>query len=419
MTRVMIADDDNVVRDVVRRYLERDGLEVAIARDGNEALRLLGTQRIDIAVLDVMMPGPDGLALCRNLRQRGDYTLPVILLTALGEEEDRIAGLEAGADDYLTKPFSPREFALRVRSLLRRSPASVGASLVDLTVGELTVSTASRSATVGGEPVSLTNREFELLLFFMTHTDTVFSREELLKQVWRWDFGDLSTVTVHVKRLRSKLGDQHRVQTVWGRGYLWSGSAGATDFWEIVGWALACSVPVVLAGALIIRLARSWSLAVSMVALVLIPTIATFTGVLGASGFMVTETFESTAVVLVIVSIVTIPAAIMMARYQARRTVWEQEIRDSERAAEVSRRRLVAFVSHDLRTPLAGIRAISEAIGDGVVSDAEVRHTPNTSSRNRFGCPTWSTTCSRCRRSMQARFSPFSTRWRSTRSSTT
>src|SRR6185436_8320772 len=147
----------------------------------------------------------------------------------------------------------------------------------------------------------------------------------------------------------------------------------ANDFWEIVGWALACSVPVVLAGAIIIRLARSWSLAVSMVALVLIPTLATFTGVLGASGFMITETFERTAVVLVIVSIVTIPAAVMMARYQARRTVWEQEIRDSERSAELSRRRLVAFVSHDLRTPLAGIRAVSEAIADGVVADDEVR----------------------------------------------
>jgi two-component system response regulator ResD len=111
---------------------------------------------------------------------------------------------------------------LRVRSVLRRTPAPVGVSAVELTVGELTVSTASRSVTVRAEPVSLTNREFELLLFFMTHADTVFSREELLKQVWRWDFGDLSTVTVHVKRLRSKLGDQHRVQTVWGRGYLWS-----------------------------------------------------------------------------------------------------------------------------------------------------------------------------------------------------
>ncbi|KUI27708.1 two-component system response regulator [Mycobacterium sp. IS-1742] len=229
MTRVLIADDDSVVRDVVRRYLERDGLEVAIARDGTEALRLLGTERIDVAVLDVMMPGPDGLTLCRTLRRRGDHTVPVILLTALGEEDDRIAGLEAGADDYLTKPFSPRELALRVRSVLRRSPAPVGVTPVDLKVGALTISAAARSVTVDGQPVSLTNREFDLLLFFITHADTVFTREELLKQVWRWDFGDLSTVTVHVKRLRSKLGDQHRVQTVWGRGYMWSDTAGARE----------------------------------------------------------------------------------------------------------------------------------------------------------------------------------------------
>ncbi|BBX34658.1 histidine kinase [Mycolicibacterium mageritense DSM 44476 = CIP 104973] len=145
------------------------------------------------------------------------------------------------------------------------------------------------------------------------------------------------------------------------------------DFWQIIGWALACSIPVVVAGAIAIRLARNWSLAVSMVALVLIPTLATFTGVLGASGFMITETFQRTAVVLVIVAVVTIPAAVMLARYQARRTMWEQEIRESERAAEHSRRQLVAFVSHDLRTPLAGIRAVSEAIADGVVSDEEVR----------------------------------------------
>ncbi|MCV7127843.1 MULTISPECIES: sensor histidine kinase [Mycolicibacterium] len=145
------------------------------------------------------------------------------------------------------------------------------------------------------------------------------------------------------------------------------------DFWEIVGWALACSVPVVLVGAAVVRLARAWSLAVSMVALVLIPVLATLAGVLGASGFMITETFERTAVVLLIVSIVTIPAAVMLARYQARRMVWEAEIRDSEAAAEQSRRRLVAFVSHDLRTPLAGIRALSEAIADGVVPDDEIR----------------------------------------------
>jgi len=225
----LIADDDAVVRDVVRRYLERDGLEVRVAGDGNEALRVLGTERIDVAVLDVMMPGPNGLSLCRTLRQGGDYTVPVILLTALSEEDDRIAGLEAGADDYLTKPFSPRELALRVRSVLRRAPAPSSALPLEISVGELTVSTASRSVSVGGEPIGLTNREFDLLLFFLTHTDTVFSREELLKRVWNWDFGDLSTVTVHVKRLRSKLGEHHRVQTVWGRGYLWRGEAGGGD----------------------------------------------------------------------------------------------------------------------------------------------------------------------------------------------
>ncbi|KAA0086933.1 sensor histidine kinase [Mycolicibacterium sp. P9-64] len=147
-----------------------------------------------------------------------------------------------------------------------------------------------------------------------------------------------------------------------------------TDLWEIIGLALACSVPVVLAGAVLIALARSWSLAVSMVVLVLIPTVATFTGVLGASGFMLTSRFDAIIVVLVIVSVVTIPAAVMLARYQARRTVWEQDIRDSEAAAELSRRRLVAFVSHDLRTPLAGIRAVAEAMGDGLVADDEVRN---------------------------------------------
>ena len=225
MTRVLIADDDTVVRDVVRRYLERDGLDVSIAHDGAEAQRLLDTEQIDVAVLDVMMPGSDGLSLCRDLRRDGDYSMPVILLTALGEEDDRIAGLEAGADDYLTKPFSPRELTLRVRSLLRRSTGPVGPVPPELAVDDLHVSTAARAVTLAGRPVTLTNREFDLLVFLLTNTDTVFSREDLLKRVWRWDFGDLSTVTVHIKRLRSKLGDHHRIQTVWGRGYLWSSGA--------------------------------------------------------------------------------------------------------------------------------------------------------------------------------------------------
>ena len=203
----------------------------------------------------------------------------------------------------------------------------------------------------------------------------MFTREELLKLVWQWDFGDLSTVTVHVKRLRSKLGDEHRVQTVWGRGYMWSEDIGCRRLTSgrssASRWRARCrwwwQAPI------LIRLARSWSLTVSMVVLVLIPTVATFTGVLGASGFMVTERFESIVVVLVIVSVVTIPAAIMLARYQARRTVWEQRDPRVREVAEQSRRQLVAFVSHDLRTPLAGIRAVAEAIADGVVADDEVR----------------------------------------------
>lgn len=225
MTRVLIADDDSVVRDVVRRYLERDGLDVSIAHDGTEALRLLDSEQIDVAVLDVLMPGSDGLSLCRDLRRDGDYSMPVILLTALGEEDDRIAGLEAGADDYLTKPFSPRELALRVRSVLRRSTGPVAPVPPELAVGALRVLPSARSVTLAGRRVNLTNREFDLLVFFLTNSDVVFSREDLLKRVWRWDFGDLSTVTVHIKRLRSKLGDQHRIQTVWGRGYLWSSGA--------------------------------------------------------------------------------------------------------------------------------------------------------------------------------------------------
>jgi DNA-binding response OmpR family regulator len=151
--------------------------------------------------------------------------VPVLIVTARSGEADKLRGLGDGADDYLTKPFSPRELALRVRSVLRRTPSPVSVLPLDISVGDMVVSTAARSVTINGEAVSLTNREFDLLMFFLTHTDTVFSREELLKQVWRWNFGDLSTVTVHVKRLRSKLGDHHRVQTVWGRGYLWSGDA--------------------------------------------------------------------------------------------------------------------------------------------------------------------------------------------------
>lgn len=223
MTRVLIADDDTVVRDVVRRYLERDGLEVSIAHDGKEALRLLGSQRIDVAVLDVMMPGPDGLTLCRSLRQRGDYSIPVILLTALGEEDDRIAGLEAGADDYLTKPFDLGELVARLHALLRRAGHSDQQSDT-MTVGPLTIDTARRLVFAGGERVNLTKREFDLLAVLAAYTGVVLSRQRLLELVWGYDFDvDTNVADVFISYLRRKLerdGVPRVIHTVRGIGYV-------------------------------------------------------------------------------------------------------------------------------------------------------------------------------------------------------
>lgn len=228
MNAVLIADDDPVVRDIVRRYLERDGLEVLCAADGQEAWAMIGSTPINLAVLDVMMPGRDGIRLCRDIRAgRAAATTPadtpIILLTALGQEEDRVLGLESGADDYVVKPFSPRELALRVAALLRRAGLSreVSPHRAALRSGDVVAHSSSRSVTVSAVPVTLTTREFDLLVFFLTHPDVVFSRQDLLARVWNWDFGDLSTVTVHVKRLRAKLGEAHRIRTVWGQGYSW------------------------------------------------------------------------------------------------------------------------------------------------------------------------------------------------------
>ncbi|MGV9840182.1 response regulator transcription factor [Nocardia niigatensis] len=218
--RILVADDDPVVREVVRRYLERDGLEVIETADGPSTAAELERNEIDLAVLDVMMPSPDGIELTRAVRAGAHPETPIILLTALGEEDDRVIGLQAGADDYVTKPFSPRELALRVASVLRRTHPQPVADEV-LRVDRVEVNRAARSVLAGGTPVELTAREFDLLAFLLTHPRRVFSRQELLAEVWGWNFGDLSTVTVHVKRLRAKLGAAHRIETVWGRGYAW------------------------------------------------------------------------------------------------------------------------------------------------------------------------------------------------------
>lgn len=224
---ILIADDDPVVRDVVRRYLERDGHTVIETGDGPSTLAALERNgvldgEVELAVLDVMMPAPDGIDICREVRSGPRPHTPIILLTALGDEDDRVLGLEAGADDYVTKPFSPRELALRVSSVLRRSQQQPDIEQIILRDGAIEVRPALRLVLIDRMPVELTPREFDLLVFLLQHPQRVFSREELLAQVWGWEFGDLSTVTVHIKRLRAKLGERHRIETVWGRGYAWA-----------------------------------------------------------------------------------------------------------------------------------------------------------------------------------------------------
>jgi DNA-binding response OmpR family regulator len=177
----------------------------------------------DLVVLDLMLPGIDGLEVCRRLRETG--TVPIIMLTALGAETDRVVGLEHGADDYVTKPFSPRELALRVDSVLRRTGDLTQAVPEVLTDGDLVVDSARHLATRGGAELALTAREFDLLRFLLAHPGTAFSRDDLLQQVWGWSIGDRSTVTVHVRRLREKIERDptrpERLLTVWGVGYRW------------------------------------------------------------------------------------------------------------------------------------------------------------------------------------------------------
>jgi DNA-binding response OmpR family regulator len=219
---VLVVDDDPTVSDVVRRYLEQDGCRVRLVADGRAALAAVAAEVPDLVVLDLMLGGIDGLEVCRRLRARWP-DLPVIMLTALGEESDRVVGLEVGADDYVTKPFSPRELVLRVRSVLRRSTPKADAQPVVLRDGDLVADTGRRIATLTGRPLPLTVREFDLLEFLLRHPARAWTRAQLLEQVWGWQFGDQSTVTVHVRRLREKIETDSaapkRLLTVWGVGY--------------------------------------------------------------------------------------------------------------------------------------------------------------------------------------------------------
>ncbi len=229
--RVLVVDDDATVAEVVLAYLVRAGYEVARAADGASALELVRSHAPDLVVLDLMLPDVDGLALCGRLREQRP-ALPVIMLTARGDEDDRVLGLRVGADDYVTKPFSPRELVARVQSVLRRAvPSELGpAETAPVVDGDLTLDVVGHRAYRDGVELALTGREFDLLAFLLAHPGRAFSRADLMHEVWRWDFGDESTVTVHVRRLREKVepdpAHPRRLATVWGVGYRWDSSRG-------------------------------------------------------------------------------------------------------------------------------------------------------------------------------------------------
>ena len=223
---VLVVDDDPTVREVVVSYLRAGGHQPREAADGEIALRMLREQMADLVVLDVMLPGMDGLEVCSRMRESSN--VPIVMLTALGSESDRVVGLTLGADDYVTKPFSPRELVLRVDSVLRRAGEKPDVSEERLVDGDLVVDSGQHIVTRGGSRLSLTVREFDLLRFLVRNRGIAFTREQLLSEVWDWSFGDQSTVTVHVRRLREKVEPDPRcpvrLTTVWGVGYRWEES---------------------------------------------------------------------------------------------------------------------------------------------------------------------------------------------------
>jgi len=220
---VLVVDDEPTITEVVSRYLQRAGYATTVAADGAQALEAAGEQRPDLVVLDLMLPRIGGLEVMRRLREQDHDHVPIILLTAKGEESDRIIGLRLGADDYVVKPFSPGELVARIDAVLRRVevPAEQQAQIE---LGDLIVDPGARRVLVRGSEAQLTVREFDLLLFFVAHPGQVFSRNQLMDAVWRYSFyTDTSTVTVHIRRLRAKIeadpAEPRHLQTVWGIGY--------------------------------------------------------------------------------------------------------------------------------------------------------------------------------------------------------
>ncbi len=223
---VLVVEDDPTIREVVVRYLEREGLEVDAVGDGEGALACAGERWPDLVVLDLMLPRLDGFEVCRRLRAQAP--VPVIMLTARGDEDDRVLGLELGADDYVAKPFSPRELTARVKAVLRRANGTIAPAeqLPDsIETGDLRIDIVAREVFLREARLTLTAREFELLVFVASRPRHAFRREELLEHVWGYTYGDTSTVTVHVRRIREKVeanpSEPKHLLTVWGVGYRW------------------------------------------------------------------------------------------------------------------------------------------------------------------------------------------------------
>lgn len=221
MSSILVVDDEKAVCDLLKMYLEKEGFEVMVAHDGEEALKKVEHNHPSLILLDLMLPKKDGWTVCREIRKISD--VPIIMLTARGEEFDRILGLELGADDYIAKPFSPREVVARVKAVLRRAQMQGGEKTKHLDYGCLFIDYEARMVKVNGKEVTLTPKEFELLWFLARNPSRAYTREKLLELIWDYDFaGDSRTVDTHIKRLREKLeeaGAPPCIKTVWGYGY--------------------------------------------------------------------------------------------------------------------------------------------------------------------------------------------------------
>lgn len=441
-SQILVVDDDPTVVDVMTKYLDREGFVVASAGDGPGAVEAARRHLPDLILLDLMLPGMEGLEVLRLIRLLGP--VPVVMLTANGEEEDRVTGLELGADDYVVKPFSPREVTARVKAVLNRAGTATGPSAPGepvLRAGELVVDVNAREVCLGEEPVSLTPRELDLLVFMMRHPHVVLRREELMEAVWGWAYGDTATRHCAYETTSSQDRDPpipadpdtdgvgRRLPLRAMRVALAVGGIGLAVAWllalalgdslaaasEVVALAAGASLVLSLTGAgLMVRL-RNRPLAVQIWVEVMTMMLGLAAGVVIASWRMFLSPADTKAVLVILVAAGTVGSitALAMATTLNRAvgvvaglaasldqsgqrpsqagppqpiptrelSMLASQLSDlgeqlhasarRERSLDASRRELVAWVSHDLRTPLAGIRAMSEALEDGVVSDPD------------------------------------------------